>query len=72
MRIALGRSSTHHVHPAGQGGPATVENIELRCARHNQHEADLVYGKSFMDAKRKGTTPGRGDFDHQGSFAEPS
>jgi hypothetical protein len=24
-------------------GPATVENISLRCRRHNQYEAELVF-----------------------------
>jgi hypothetical protein len=24
--------------------PATVENISLRCRRHNQYEAELVFG----------------------------
>jgi hypothetical protein len=64
------RVQYHHVHPAGQGGPATVENIALRCARHNQYEADLVYGKGFMDARRNPTTPGRGDLDHEGPCVE--
>jgi len=26
------------------GGPATVENISLRCRRHNQYEAEQVFG----------------------------
>jgi hypothetical protein len=31
---------------------ATVENISLRCRRHNQYEADLVFGpRSFPDAR---------------------
>jgi hypothetical protein len=34
----------HHVHPFAKGGPATVENIALRCRRHNQYEANLVFG----------------------------
>jgi hypothetical protein len=29
----------HHVKPWMAGGPATVENIELRCRRHNAYEA---------------------------------
>ena len=61
------RVQYHHVHPAGQGGPATVENIELRCARHNQYEADLVYGKGFMDTRRNPTTSGRGDLGQEAS-----
>ncbi len=34
------------------GGPPTSENIELRCAAHNQYQADLDFGRAFMDAKR--------------------
>ncbi len=34
----------HHIVPYAQGGSATVENISLRCRRHNQYEADLVFG----------------------------
>ena len=25
-------------------GPAIVENISLRCRRHNQYEAQLIFG----------------------------
>ena len=35
----------HHVQPYARGGPATVANISLRCRRHNQYEADLVFGR---------------------------
>jgi hypothetical protein len=34
----------HHIQPFALGGPATVENISLRCRRHNQYEADRVFG----------------------------
>jgi hypothetical protein len=34
----------HHAKPWTVGGPPTVENIELRCAAHNRHEADLYFG----------------------------
>jgi 5-methylcytosine-specific restriction endonuclease McrA len=34
----------HHIHPYALDGPATVENISLRCRRHNQYEAELVFG----------------------------
>jgi 5-methylcytosine-specific restriction endonuclease McrA len=42
----------HHRNPFAMGGPPTPQNIELRCAAHNQHQADLDFGRSFMDAKR--------------------
>jgi hypothetical protein len=35
----------HHIQAYAQGGPATVENISLRCRRHNQYEAELVFGR---------------------------
>jgi len=34
----------HHVEPHALGGPATPENIGLRCRRHNQYEAERVFG----------------------------
>jgi len=34
----------HHARPYGVGGPATVENIELRCRAHNAYEAEVFYG----------------------------
>jgi hypothetical protein len=34
----------HHVQPYAQQGPATVANIFLRCRRHNQYEAELIFG----------------------------
>jgi hypothetical protein len=34
----------HHIIPWALGGPATPHNIALRCRRHNQHEANVVFG----------------------------
>jgi hypothetical protein len=34
----------HHVQPYAVGGPATVENISLRCHAHNQHEREIAFG----------------------------
>jgi len=34
----------HHVLPYALQGPATVGNISLRCWRHNQFEAELLFG----------------------------
>jgi hypothetical protein len=33
----------HHIEPYALGGPGTAENIALRCRRHNQYEAELVF-----------------------------
>jgi hypothetical protein len=42
----------HHRQTHARGGPATVENISQRCWRHNQYEAQLVFGPR-ADVKRK-------------------
>src|SRR5262245_4065905 len=34
----------HHVIPYADSGPATVENLELRCAAHNRYEAEQRFG----------------------------
>jgi hypothetical protein len=34
----------HHVRPHALGGPGTADNISLRCRRHNQFEAEVVFG----------------------------
>lgn len=34
----------HHVDPYAAGGPATVDNIALRCRAHNAYEATLFFG----------------------------
>ncbi|HEX7125383.1 MAG TPA: HNH endonuclease signature motif containing protein [Thermodesulfobacteriota bacterium] len=34
----------HHVRPYADGGPATVETIELRCRAHNGYEAERAVG----------------------------
>jgi hypothetical protein len=34
----------HHVKPCAERGPSSVENISLRCRRHNEYEAELVFG----------------------------
>ena len=48
----------HHVHAYADGGPATVENIELRCRAHNQYEAELLFGLD-LDPEADTTNQGR-------------
>jgi hypothetical protein len=43
----------HHVRAFAKGGPATVENISLRCRRHNQYEAELVFGPHEVSEMRE-------------------
>jgi hypothetical protein len=33
----------HHLRPYAEGGEASVENIQLRCRRHNDYEARLYF-----------------------------
>ena len=44
-----------HAIPVARGGPATVENIRLRCRAHNQYGADQAFGVEFMRRKRTDT-----------------
>jgi hypothetical protein len=39
----------HHVRPYAAGGEATVDNIELRCRRHNGYEARTFFDKGPVD-----------------------
>jgi hypothetical protein len=34
----------HHMEAFALGGPSTPDNIGLRCRRHNQYEAERVFG----------------------------
>ena len=38
-----GRLEFHHVIPYANGGPTTVENLELRCSAHNRYEAEQCF-----------------------------
>jgi len=40
----------HHIEPYALGGPGIPENIALRCRRHNQYEAELVFGSRGTSA----------------------
>ena len=48
----------HHVRPFAVGGPASVENIALRCRAHNAYEGAVFFGKDTPRRRRKvsGTT----------------
>jgi hypothetical protein len=46
----------HHRQTYARGGPATVENISLRCWRHNQYEAQLVFGPRAEVERKDGGT----------------
>ena len=38
----------HYPIPFGRGGPSTVDNLRLLCAKHNKHTAELTYGKNYI------------------------
>jgi len=42
-----------HIVPVARGGEATVDNVRLLCAAHNQHAAERVFGHQFMERKRE-------------------
>ena len=41
----------HHIEPYALDGPATTGNISLRCPRHNQYEAEIVFGPRVAPPK---------------------
>ena len=45
----------HHVIPYANGGPTTVENLELRCAAHNRYEAEQCFGLFVREIAEKYT-----------------
>ena len=51
-----GRLEFHHVKPYAVGGEATVDNVQLRCRRHNAYEARLYF--AGIDAERAATPSG--------------
>lgn len=49
---ARGRLEFDHVAPVARGGRATPDGMRLRCRAHNQLEAERVFGREFMEARR--------------------
>jgi hypothetical protein len=47
----------HHRHAHALGGPATLDNLELRCRPHNTLAAEQDFGREHMDFA-KGVTDG--------------
>jgi hypothetical protein len=50
-----------HIEGFARTGQHTVEGLTLHCRTHNQLAADRLYGREFMDAKRRSTRPGTGE-----------
>jgi hypothetical protein len=40
-----GQLEYHHLLPYAHGGPASVENIALRCRAHNSFESEAIFGR---------------------------
>jgi 5-methylcytosine-specific restriction endonuclease McrA len=38
-----------HILPFARGGKSTPENLRLLCARHNQAEAERVFGRAYVE-----------------------
>ena len=43
----------HHLLPHAAGGAATADNIQLRCRAHNQYEARLFFGDTFVRERQE-------------------
>lgn len=42
-----------HIIPPDRGGDGSVGNVRLRCPAHNQHAAEKLYGREFIQNKRE-------------------
>jgi 5-methylcytosine-specific restriction endonuclease McrA len=42
----------HHVVPFAEGGPTTVDNLQLRCLAHNAYEASVYFGTMRFRERR--------------------
>ncbi|HET9553844.1 MAG TPA: HNH endonuclease signature motif containing protein [Anaeromyxobacteraceae bacterium] len=47
------RLELDHIEAAALGGPSTVDNLRLTCARHNRLHAEQTFGREFMDRFRR-------------------
>jgi len=47
----------HHLVPFADGGETTEGNLQLRCAAHNRHEADLWFGPGGAGSVREQSQP---------------
>ena len=42
----------HHRHAHALGGPATIDNLEVRCHAHNTLAAEEDFGRKYIDFVR--------------------
>jgi hypothetical protein len=50
---ATARLEVHHVVPFGRGGDHSVENLRLMCQSHNSYQAEVDYGRTFIEARQR-------------------
>jgi 5-methylcytosine-specific restriction endonuclease McrA len=43
----------HHQHPHARRGPASVDNLTLRCRSHNDLAAEQDFGRDVIRKKRR-------------------
>ena len=53
---ATGFLEFHHRDPYARGGEHSPANVAIVCRSHNQHTADLDFGRDFMECHRRGDT----------------
>ena len=42
-----------HADPEARGGPATAQNLRVRCRKHNLRYAEQIYGRTYMARFRR-------------------
>lgn len=47
-----GRLEYHHLEPHARGGPASIDNLTLRCRAHNALAAEQDFGRAWMAQKK--------------------
>ena len=68
----------HHRIPFADGGPTTLDNLELRCPAHNLYEAERWFGPLFVretatvEGAWSGPSPSERDFRRRANLTAPS
>jgi hypothetical protein len=60
----------HHVRPYAVGGESTVDNVQLRCRRHNDYEARAYFDRgAISDVREPGAPYGSEGIPRSGGYA---
>jgi hypothetical protein len=62
----------HYPVPFARGGPSTVDNLRLLCARHNRHTAKITYGEQCINKHTIKEAPVAYSVSYRRSFASRS